>query len=420
MEHRFLHTQNSPNEPPNRHGNDLFSELITHIKKFLLPLGGFLGILTIALVSTHIVSGMKKSPLPFVRQQSQAVLGAQVSPLSLQGNIVFNIPAAFNQDATFNKGVTVDGDTILNGSVTIKGQSLNLGQGTITASNVLYGIKAGTGLSLTTGQNPTITNNGVTSLQGDTGAINLTAGNGISISGTTITNSDPGSSAKSFATISDGTTSLTAGNNDTLTFSGGTGISLSLDTTNKKLTITNTNNGNSTTINLVTGVTGVLPVANGGTNLSSYTAGDMLYANGTTSLSTLGIGANNTVLTSNGSAPAWSSALTLSGLTLSGSGDLINGNSGDFKVDTYGHVYGGNFYYSHNNNWYTDFENAQTSLPGFLKLNNTGSPVATLDVRSAAGNNLNYSFGTLPIASISGNTSFSTVVIDQSIGMMLL
>lgn len=51
--------------------------------------------------------------------------------------------------------------------------------------------------------------------------------------------------------------------------------------------------------------TGVVPVTAGGTNISSYTAGDILYASGTTTLSKLGIGAANTVQVSTGSAPSW-------------------------------------------------------------------------------------------------------------------
>lgn len=52
-------------------------------------------------------------------------------------------------------------------------------------------------------------------------------------------------------------------------------------------------------------VTGVLPAAKGGTGNGSYTAGDMLYATGATTLAKLAIGTNNYVLTSNGSAPVW-------------------------------------------------------------------------------------------------------------------
>lgn len=50
---------------------------------------------------------------------------------------------------------------------------------------------------------------------------------------------------------------------------------------------------------------GLVPVASGGTGLSSYTIGDLLWASATTTLSKLGIGSANRVLTSSGSAPQW-------------------------------------------------------------------------------------------------------------------
>lgn len=73
-----------------------------------------------------------------------------------------------------------------------------------------------------------------------------------------------------------------------------------------------------------TGITGVgvltagtwnadtVGVGYGGTGLASYTAGDMLYASGTTSLAKLAIGATNYVLTSTGSAPQYVAQSTLS------------------------------------------------------------------------------------------------------------
>ena len=58
-------------------------------------------------------------------------------------------------------------------------------------------------------------------------------------------------------------------------------------------------------------VAGTLISSNGGTGQSSYTAGDLLsYASGT-ALSKLGIGAANTVMTSSGSAPQWSTSIAL-------------------------------------------------------------------------------------------------------------
>jgi hypothetical protein len=64
-------------------------------------------------------------------------------------------------------------------------------------------------------------------------------------------------------------------------------------------------------VSLSAGVTGTLPVANGGTNITSYTTGDILYASGSTTLSKLAAAAAGSVLISNGAgtAPSWSSTV---------------------------------------------------------------------------------------------------------------
>ena len=49
-----------------------------------------------------------------------------------------------------------------------------------------------------------------------------------------------------------------------------------------------------------------VPVNKGGTNLTSYTAGDMLYASGTTTLSKLALGTQGYVLTAGATGPVWS------------------------------------------------------------------------------------------------------------------
>lgn len=53
-----------------------------------------------------------------------------------------------------------------------------------------------------------------------------------------------------------------------------------------------------------------ITVAKGGTNITSYTSGDILYASGTTTLSKLGIGSTGQILTVVGGAPAWANAGT--------------------------------------------------------------------------------------------------------------
>lgn len=81
-------------------------------------------------------------------------------------------------------------------------------------------------------------------------------------------------------------------------------------------------------IDLTSDVTGILPIANGGTGLGSYAAGDMAYYSSGTALSKIAIGNEGQVLTITGGVPAWADGagahnpVTLAGaydyLTLSG------------------------------------------------------------------------------------------------------
>jgi len=97
---------------------------------------------------------------------------------------------------------------------------------------------------------------------------------------------------------------------------------------------------NQNTTGTAANVTGVVLAANGGTGQSSFTAGDMLYYASGTTFTKLGIGSNGYVLTSNGSAPQWTSgssfgvtsfSTSLSGLTpssLSGGAITLAGTLG--------------------------------------------------------------------------------------------
>lgn len=71
------------------------------------------------------------------------------------------------------------------------------------------------------------------------------------------------------------------------------------------------------------GVTGIIPATGGGTGYSSYTVGDMLYADTTTSLARLNAAASGNVLLS-GASPSWGKV----GLTTHVSGVLDEGNGG--------------------------------------------------------------------------------------------
>jgi hypothetical protein len=77
--------------------------------------------------------------------------------------------------------------------------------------------------------------------------------------------------------------------------------------------------------------------ANGGTGQTSYAVGDMLYASGITALSKLGIGSANTVLTSSGTAPQWSTSLTLAG-NLQANGNTTLGDSSTDTVTVNGYM----------------------------------------------------------------------------------
>lgn len=69
-----------------------------------------------------------------------------------------------------------------------------------------------------------------------------------------------------------------------------------------------------TNVSLTTGVTGTLPEANGGTNQSTYTTGDLLYASASNTLSKLAIGSSTQVLTVAAGLPTWADATGGSGV----------------------------------------------------------------------------------------------------------
>jgi len=162
-------------------------------------------------------------------------------------SVLFDIDAIFNKPVTIQSGLRVDGQSVF--SKGIKGVSLDLGSGTVTAGNVVYSITQGSGITVSGGQTPTISNAGVLSIGGQTGAITFAAGGGISISGLTISNDDPGTAQEIFKTISVlGQEDITAGSNtDILTFASGHGITLTTDPTTKTLTIDNSSDPSLTT-----------------------------------------------------------------------------------------------------------------------------------------------------------------------------
>lgn len=82
------------------------------------------------------------------------------------------------------------------------------------------------------------------------------------------------------------------------------------------------------------GVSTVWNVANGGTGISSYTVGDILYANSTTTLAKLGIGSAGQVLTVASGLPSWAAAAAGSGTVTSVSVVTANGFTGTVATAT--------------------------------------------------------------------------------------
>ena len=207
------------------------------------------------------------------------------------------------------------------------------------AGSVANALTAGTGISYSAGT----TYDGSAAITINNSApdqtVVLTGGTGISTSGTypsfTITNTLPD---QVVALTGAGTTSIsgtypnfTITSNDqyvgTVTSVSGTGtvngISLSGTVTSSgSLTL----GGTLTGVDLTTQVTGTLPIANGGTGQTTASAafnalspvtstGDLIIGNGANSSTRLPIGANNYVLTSNGTTATWAVA-TGSGATI--------------------------------------------------------------------------------------------------------
>lgn len=73
------------------------------------------------------------------------------------------------------------------------------------------------------------------------------------------------------------------------------------------------------------------PTTAGGTGLTSYAAGDLLYYASGTTLSKLAIGASTTILTSSGTAPQWSAA---SGITVGTATNIAGGAAGSVPYQT--------------------------------------------------------------------------------------
>ena len=194
----------------------------------------------------------------------------------------------YNTGTIANSGVlSVDSNT---GNLSLSaGTGISISGLTITNTGV-DSLVAGTGISLSgsTGS-VTVTNSGVTSFQGDTGSISLSAGTGISISGLTISNAGVTSLQSETGALSltagtgIGISGLTISNDGVTSLTAGTGISLSGSTggvtiTNSGITSLTAGNGISvsgSTIAMSGSYSGSLTVD--GTIASDTSSGNNFY-----------------------------------------------------------------------------------------------------------------------------------------------
>jgi hypothetical protein len=154
-------------------------------------------------------------------------------------------------------------------------------------------------------------------------------------------------------------------------------------------------------IGLTTHVSGTLPVANGGTNLTSYTVGDLVYASGATTLASLADVATGNALISGGvgAAPSYGKI----GLTTHVSGTLpvANGGTNGTATPTAGAVpYGSGTAYA--------FSAAGTTNQVLLS-GGTGSPTWSNQSALAVGTATNIAGGVasqIPYQTGAGATSF--------------
>jgi hypothetical protein len=86
------------------------------------------------------------------------------------------------------------------------------------------------------------------------------------------------------------------------------------------------------TVNLATGVTGTLPVGNGGTGAASLTANNVLLGNGTSAVQVVAPGTNGNVLMSNGT--TWTSATPSAGAMVLLSTVTVSSGSSTVDIQT--------------------------------------------------------------------------------------
>src|SRR3989344_2499003 len=94
------------------------------------------------------------------RVLSEATTTRSASTISINAQSFFNASSTFRGRAYFLSGLTSNGPAEFQQEVVVRGllrgTDIDLGSGTITASNIIYSVSAGDGITVTGGQRPTI------------------------------------------------------------------------------------------------------------------------------------------------------------------------------------------------------------------------------------------------------------------------
>ncbi len=282
------------------------------------------------------LSAIQVADVPTLNQNTTGQAGSVANALTAGTGISYSVGTTYDgsvavtiDNSAPDQVVSLTGGTGISTSGTYPSFTI-----TNTAPDQVVSLTGGTGIS-TSGTYPSFT---VTNTAPDQ-VVSIAAGTGMSVTGTypsfTVTNTAPD---QIVSLTGAGTTSVTGTypnftitSNDqyvgTVTSVSGTGtvngISLSGTVTSSgSLTL----GGTLTGVDLTTQVTGTLPIANGGTGQTTASAafnalspvtstGDLIIGNGANSSTRLPIGANNYVLTSNGTTAVWALA-TGSGATI--------------------------------------------------------------------------------------------------------